>query len=854
MAVVYLAEDLKNHRRVAIKALRPELAAALGADRFLREISIAAGLQHPHILPVHDSGEAAGFLYYVMPYVEGESLRHRLGQEHELPVADAVRILRDVADAMAAAHARGIVHRDIKPENVLLSGRHAVVADFGVARAIDQSAGDRLTSTGVALGTPAYMAPEQAAADPHIDHRADLYAFGVTAYEMLTGQPPFAGRSSQAVLAAHLTETPVAVADRRPSVPAQLAALIMQCLEKRPADRPQSAEELLSMLESVATPGRGITATTPPAVARPGRLRQALIGSGLASALIVVSLIAWQIRHPGTTGITTSDIRPVTSEPGVEFQPVLSPSGKEVAFVAGPIGNQRLVVRSTLDLTGRGELRLADTTLGTVQYPRWSPDGEFVRFLTCSTARCVWKEVGRLGGAVRSLDVPGNDETASWSPDGSRIAFVVGDSIVSVSAAQDRPTVLAVHPHRPPGGIHSLVWSADGRRLAYVAGNSQWLWSANISASSIWMVDATGGEPAPITSDEFLNTSPAWFDDRHLLFVSNRDGPRGVYIVEVGSRGARGEARSVLEASDVHAITYSPASRRLAYAKLTVRQNIWSYPIDQTGPIPIAAGRPLTNGNQVIEEHDLSPDGRWIVYDSNLGGEANIYRQSLGGGVPVQLTDQRGDELGPRWSPDGTEIAFYGASLEIFVIPAEGGTPRRVTNGRGSGVAPRWSPNGLQLAFTPSGFGLRALRFVSRDRIGGLWREPTELRDARCSIGAWSPDGSGVLCGAGSMRTVVSPTGQVVWRRDLRAAYHLRGGPYAGVFSRDGTAIYLFGAHEDGRRGIWKIPLGAGAPRLIVSDDDPGLSFFGQPTVGADRVYATVAAYESDVWVMRLGR
>src|SRR4029453_8064800 len=219
MAIVYLAQDLRHQRQVALKVLRAELAATLGSDRFLQEVRIAANLQHPHILPVHDSGEAGGFLYYVMPFVEGQSLRERLMKEGELPVLEAVRLLRDVADALAAAHAKGVVHRDIKPKNIMLSGRHALVADFGVAKAVTEATGRHaLTTAGVALGTPSYMAPEQAAADPHVDHRADIYAFGITAYEMLPGTPPFAGQSSAQILAAHVTQAPELVTRRRASV------------------------------------------------------------------------------------------------------------------------------------------------------------------------------------------------------------------------------------------------------------------------------------------------------------------------------------------------------------------------------------------------------------------------------------------------------------------------------------------------------------------------------------------------------------------------------------------------------------------------------------------------------------
>jgi eukaryotic-like serine/threonine-protein kinase len=254
MATVYLAEDLRHHRQVAVKVLRPELAATLGPERFLQEIETAARFQHPHILPVHDSGEVSGFLYYVMPYVEGESLRTRLARQGELPIHDAVKILLEVTDALAYAHGRGVVHRDIKPDNVMLSGRHALVMDFGVAKAVSEATGrQQLTTAGVALGTPAYMAPEQAAAEPHLDHRVDLYALGAMGYELVAGRPPFTGRSSQEVLAAHMTQRPEPLCARRPACPPGLEAVIMRCLEKRPADRWQSADELLAHLEPLAT-------------------------------------------------------------------------------------------------------------------------------------------------------------------------------------------------------------------------------------------------------------------------------------------------------------------------------------------------------------------------------------------------------------------------------------------------------------------------------------------------------------------------------------------------------------------------------------------------------------------------
>ena len=294
MATVYLAEDLKHHRKVAVKVLRPELAAALGTERFLREIEIAARLQHPHILPLHDSGEADGFLYYVMPFVKGESLRERLARHGELPIADAVKILRDIVDALAHAHEQGVVHRDIKPDNVMLSGRHALVTDFGVAKAVSEATGRaQLTTAGVALGTPSYMAPEQATADPTLDHRADIYAVGVVGYEMLTGRPPFTGTTPQMILAAHVTQAVEPVTKHRESVPHALNDLILRCLEKKPADRWQSAEELLPQLEALTTPSGGVepTAAVPaPSASQKKSFTPWLVGIGAAAALVMAAI------------------------------------------------------------------------------------------------------------------------------------------------------------------------------------------------------------------------------------------------------------------------------------------------------------------------------------------------------------------------------------------------------------------------------------------------------------------------------------------------------------------------------------------------------------------------------------
>jgi serine/threonine-protein kinase len=286
MSRVFVAHETTLGRDVVIKVLPPEMAAGDSIERFKREIQLAAKLQQANIVPLLAAGDADGLPYYVMPYVRGESLRARLARDGELPVAESIGILREVARALADAHEHGVVHRDIKPDNVLLSGGSAVVTDFGVAKALTAASGGEavdITDLGMALGTPAYMSPEQASADPHVDHRADIYALGCMAYELLTGQTPFAGRTPAATLAAHVSERPDSIERRRASVPPGLAALVARCLEKRPSDRPQSAQEVLHALDALATPSGG----TAPATRGGGRWTMGVTAAGVVVLVII---------------------------------------------------------------------------------------------------------------------------------------------------------------------------------------------------------------------------------------------------------------------------------------------------------------------------------------------------------------------------------------------------------------------------------------------------------------------------------------------------------------------------------------------------------------------------------------
>ncbi len=365
MSRVFVAEEIALARKVVIKVMPPETAAAVNVARFRREIQLAASLQHPHIVPLLSAGSRGDLLYYVMPLIEGESLRAKLLKSGELPVSDVAWILRDSALALAYAHSHGVVHRDIKPDNILLTGKFAVVADFGVAKAVSEATSDsNITSAGVALGTPTYMAPEQASADPNTDHRADIYALGIVGYELLTGAPPFTGTSPQMILAAQVTRTPEHVTKQRASVPPALANVIMRCLEKKPADRWQTADELAQQLVSIASGATTPTATAPyPAVA-PNRSRKPAIAAAFVLGLAAFGGIAWFAGKDGATyddkRVIVSDFENQTRDPALDpvgklasdmFRQGISQTG--VAEVAGAATSESESIRPGLMIRGR---------------------------------------------------------------------------------------------------------------------------------------------------------------------------------------------------------------------------------------------------------------------------------------------------------------------------------------------------------------------------------------------------------------------------------------------------------------------------------------------------------------------
>jgi predicted Ser/Thr protein kinase len=408
MALVYLATDLKHDRKVALKILRPELAAVIGAERFLNEIKVTANLQHPHILPLHDSGEASSFLYYVMPYVEGETLRGKVDREKQLGLKEAVEITKQVAAALDYAHRQGVIHRDIKPENVLIHDGQALVADFGIALAVSHAGGSRLTETGLSIGTPHYMSPEQAMGDRELDARSDVYSLGAMLYEMLTGEPPYTGATAQAIVARVITEEPRPLTSQRRTVPGHVAAAVHQALSKLPADRFGSAAAFAAALENT-----GFTATTS-ASARPAgpSVRRPAVLALAAVAVVATALAAWGWfgRRPAPEPVTRE--RVTLGALGllpfdVSVSTAISPDGRTVAWWDTTGGSPQIW---TKDRDQRDPAPLPGTqgATGTVAF---SPDGAW---LTFSVANQL-KKIPRRGGAPITL----SDSCGNWGVFGS---------------------------------------------------------------------------------------------------------------------------------------------------------------------------------------------------------------------------------------------------------------------------------------------------------------------------------------------------------------------------------------------------------------------------------------------------
>src|SRR5688572_28637196 len=441
MSRVFVAHDLSLDRDVVVKVLSDEATAGVSADRFRREIQLIARLQHPHVVPILTAGSADGSLYYTMPYVAGETLRARLAREGTLPIADVVRLLREVLDALAFAHENGVVHRDIKPENVLLASGHAVVADFGIAKALKESG--TLTSAGFALGTPTYMAPEQATADPSTDHRADLYAVGVLGYELLTGAPPFHGTPQQ-VITQHLTTPPAPIAATRVDVPAALADVITRALAKDPADRPQSAREMLAALDAVTTPAPGATraAASHAPVDKPRSLSRLLVPVAAIGVLSVVAVGVYAARARTKASVT---VAPATVAPGADLIAVMPLSAVSDSSLAR-LG-QDLVVTLSANFDGVGSLHTVDAVT-LLMRARKAPSP-----LPIADARKIARDLGARSVLTGTLIRSGERVRAS-----ATLYRVGSDSAIATATAFASPDDVGALTDSLTWGILQQVW------------------------------------------------------------------------------------------------------------------------------------------------------------------------------------------------------------------------------------------------------------------------------------------------------------------------------------------------------------------------------------------------------------
>ena len=857
MATVYLAEDLKHRRKVAVKVLRPELAATLGPDRFDREIEVAARLVHPHILGLLDSGEAEGFFYYVMPYVEGETLRDRIARSGELPVHEAVRLLGEIADALAVAHKAGVVHRDIKPENILLSGRHAMVMDFGVAKAVTEASGrQQLTTAGVALGTPAYMAPEQATADPHLDGRVDIYALGVLAYEMLTGLPPFHGLNPQQTLAAHVTQAPVMVGQRRPGLPVLLESLVMRCLAKRPADRFQSADEVVAVLEPLATPSGGMTPThTQPLTAAVAPPMQAarkwpLI---LAAAALVLAVGGLLLARRGGSGpqLVLAKTSRLTSAQGLEILPAISPDGKFLAYVAAGPRKAKIFLQPT---DGGRALGITDSLPGNQLSPDWSPDGRRLVFVSRDSGGVSIVTMPPTGGDVRRLYSVayggGVPMAPKWSPDGTRIAFEQGDSVLVMAADGSGLTLLALI-----STVHSLAWSPDGRWLAGVRDNAEFVYAragfGNLAASTVFVLPAAGGTPVMVSDSTSINLSPVWLPDASaLLYVSSGGGGRDIYRQRIG-RGGRpdGAPSRVTTGLDAHTIAISRDGKRLTYAKYTRDLNVWMVRLPASGSANASAAVPITRGNQASEVVRLSPDGRWLAYDSDLNGNADIFIVPSDGGTPRQLTDTPSDDLAPDWSPDGTQLSFHSfgsGNRDVYTIGADGTGLSRVTNDTLSDWYAVWGTDNNTLAFSRGEGADMTVLEIKRPSKSAPWGPPARVglriatavtRDRSAYVGY--PHGDDALAaraGGGAPDTLFRPPPWFIpnWTR----------------LGPDGRTLYTFARDQAGEPVYWAVDLRTGALRKAVTfDPSETRTVRGVFDTDGTRFYFVAGEHQADLWV-----
>ncbi len=710
MATVYLAHDKKHDRKVAIKILRAELAAVLGIERFLHEITVTANLHHHHILGLIDSGviaendeELAGRPYYVMPYVEGESLRRRLDNEQQLPVADAVRITSEVASALDYAHRHGVIHRDIKPENILLQDGSALVADFGIALAVTQAGGERLTETGLTLGTPNYMSPEQAMGERTITARSDIYSLGVVCYEMLCGEPPFTGRSAQAIAARVMTEEPRPLTAHRRSVPPHVEAAVSHALERVPADRFVAARDFIEALNNPSlrppTP-TGFTPSTPWAVsptiedAAPGRRFRRMVYAMAALAIVLAAAALWGWMRPKPSrqvvGYTLVFDSSEAIDTGGSYagRLALSPDGSRLAYIGGP--------RSQLLIRQRNQLN-ATAVPGTegMKTPFFSPDGQSVGVLSDMQLQ-VTSLVG--GPPIAMTDLRFGVAGASWGRDG--FIYADGSGFVSLIRVEAKPNAVPMWftaldtargefdhawPEALPNGKGVLFTVAFRGRNAGIGGLSYSIAVADIPSGKhrVLVKDAKyaryamSGHVIYVTTDRRLMVAP--FDQSSMRITGEP-----TEIADGLRLGVLGSAD--LSVSATGTLLYATGGGQSKKELVWVTRDGKSEPVDSTW-----------TGS--FRSPAISPDGKRLAIE--LGSE--IWIKQLDRGPASRLASEGSQNTFPTWTADGRSITFTSNSsdsYDLWTKRADGSTPEVLQLHLNEGVfGPLWSPDGKWLIF-----------------------------------------------------------------------------------------------------------------------------------------------------------
>ena len=647
MATVFLARDIRHDRLVALKLLNPELGAVLGVERFLSEIKVTANLQHPHLLPLFDSGEASGLLFYVMPYVDGESLRARLQREKQLPTDEAIAIAVAVASALEYAHAHGVIHRDLKPENILLQGGQAVVADFGIALAVSNAGGARVTQTGLSLGTPQYMSPEQATGDRVIDRRSDIYSLAAVTYEMLTGEPPHTGNTMQAIIARVLTERPRSVRSMRPNVPEHVEQALEHALEKLPADRWPSALEFSNALQGrmAATATRGVARGGAPARAR-RRDPAVLLLAAVALAGATFGGWQWRAAHRPDSSETVRftltlphGVRAWTSS--TQFTKLaISPDGKLLAFVGtGEIGASRIFVRPLNDVRVRP---VAGTEGARMLF--FSPDGRWIGFWAVGSVMKVPLE----GGTPLPLTpATGTLFGASWSPD--RLIVMSSNGRLAV-VPEGGGSARILTPLDSTSGIFNEVQPLaleDGKTVLYSAWTTSSATSGHIAVVSL--------KTGKYTVSDLPAIAPLGYMDGVLVFAN--------------SSGA------------LMAVPFEPATARTTGAPVALQGDVSMNLL--TGAVQAA----------------LNSSGS-LVYESGSQIAQLLLVGAHGGSRP--LVPEARAYAYPRFSPDGKKVAVGILSsnrADIWVLDIATNTPTRLTTAGTTNERPEWTPDGKRVLY-----------------------------------------------------------------------------------------------------------------------------------------------------------